>query len=60
MAASQGRAMLGFVPHPNLRTVDLGATFQRIGGTGQDPVNDGADVTQLTLPAYDGIVLVRP
>jgi hypothetical protein len=52
--------MLGFVPHPNLRTVDLGATFQRIGGTGQDPVNDGADVTQLTLPAYDGIVLVRP
>jgi hypothetical protein len=45
---------------PTARTVDLGATFQRIGGTGQDPVNDGADVTQVTLPAYDGIVLVRP
>jgi len=45
---------------PTARTVDLGGTFQRIRGTGQDPVNDGAAVTQVTLPAYDAIVLVRP
>ena len=45
---------------PTTRTVALGTTLQRIRGTGQDPVNDGAAVTQVTLPAYDAIVLVRP
>jgi len=45
---------------PAARMVDLGGTFQRILGTGQDPINDGATVTQVTLPPYDSIVLVRP
>ncbi len=45
---------------PTTRTVALGTTLQRIRGTGQDPINDGAAVTQVTLPPYDGIVLVRP
>jgi len=45
---------------PNARTVDLGSTLQRIKGTGQDPINDGATITEVTLAAHDSIVLVRP
>lgn len=45
---------------PSQRTVPLNGTFQRIRGTGQDPVNNGATVTQVTLPPYDAAVLVRP
>jgi hypothetical protein len=45
---------------PSSRTVDLGGTFQRIRGTGQDPINDGASLTQVTLAPYDATILVRP
>ncbi len=44
---------------PNVRTVDLGGRFKRIQGT-QDPINDGATVSEVTVPRYDSIVLVRP
>ncbi|WP_295578827.1 putative glycoside hydrolase [uncultured Lamprocystis sp.] len=44
---------------PTTRTVDLGGTFQRIRGTGQDAVNDGSAVTRVTLPSYDAAVLIR-
>ncbi len=42
------------------RTLDLGGTFRRILGTGQDAVNDGSAVTRITLPSYDAAVLIRP
>ena len=42
------------------QTVDLGDTYLRIKGTGQDPINNGANVTSVTLPAYDAAILVRP
>ncbi len=45
---------------PSVRTVDLGGTFMHIQGTGQDPINNGADVTQVTLDPYDSTVLIRP
>jgi hypothetical protein len=45
---------------PTSRTVDLGGTFRRIRGTGQDAVNDGSSVTRITLPPYDASVLIRP
>lgn len=42
------------------RTVALGKTFRRIKGTGQDPINNGASVTSVTLAPYDAAILVRP
>ncbi len=43
----------------NPQTIDLGQVFQRIKGTGQDPVNDGARVRSVTIPAWDAAILVR-
>ncbi|MCF7985490.1 MAG: carbohydrate binding domain-containing protein [Thiohalocapsa sp.] len=40
-------------------TIDLGESFRRIKGTGQDPVNDGSIVSSVRLPPYDAAVLVR-
>jgi len=45
---------------PSSQVVDLGGTLQRIQGTGQDPINNGAAVQQVTLAPYDSTVLVRP
>jgi hypothetical protein len=42
------------------QVVDLDGTFQRILGTGQDPVNNGGSLSQVRLPAYDAAILVRP
>lgn len=42
------------------RSVELGETFLRIKGTGQDPINDGTEVTRVTVGAYDAAFLVRP
>ena len=40
------------------KTISIGPGFRHINGT-QDPVNDGTAVSRITLPPYDGIVLVR-
>ena len=45
---------------PSVQTVDIGGVYQRIQGTGQDPINDGSVVTKVTLPPYDAAILVRP
>jgi hypothetical protein len=45
---------------PSQRTVDLKATFKRILGTGQDPVNNGATIKSVTLQPYDAAILVKP
>ncbi len=45
---------------PKYRTVGLGGTFQRIKGTGQDPVNNGQSLNAVTLPPFDAAILVRP
>ena len=42
------------------QTANLGATWRRILGTGQDPVNDGRTLTSVTLPPWDAAILVRP
>ena len=44
---------------PSNQTVNLGETFQRIQGT-QDSVNNGSNVTNITIPAWDAAILVRP
>jgi hypothetical protein len=44
---------------PTSRTVDLGGTFLRIRGTGQDPINDGSSVSRVTVAPYDAAILVR-
>ncbi len=41
------------------RTIPLGGTFQKITGTQAPAINDGSVVTQVTLPALDGLVLLR-
>ncbi|MEE9343879.1 MAG: carbohydrate binding domain-containing protein [Gammaproteobacteria bacterium] len=43
---------------PSDRTINLGAPYQRILGT-QDTVNDGSEIQSITIPAFDGIVLVN-
>ena len=45
---------------PTARTIDLGGTFQRILGTGQDPINDGSTIRKVTVAPYDAAILVRP
>ncbi len=46
-------------PDTVARTVTLGGTFRKIKGTQAPALNDGSLVTQVTLPARDGIVLLR-
>jgi hypothetical protein len=41
------------------RTVDLGETFQRIKGTGQDPINNGQRLRSVTIDPWDAAFLVR-
>jgi len=41
------------------RRVELGATFRKILGSQVPKVNDGALVTQVTLPPRDGLILLR-
>lgn len=45
---------------PTTRTINLGGTFQRIKGSQDPAVNNGQKVTSVTLPPYDGLLLVRP
>ena len=40
-------------------TVDLGGTYRKIRGTQAPTVNDGSLVTAVTIPAKDGLVLLR-
>lgn len=44
---------------PSNRVVDLGGTFQRIKGN-QDPINNGATLTSVTIDPWDAAILVRP
>jgi hypothetical protein len=45
---------------PSQHTLQLPQPFLRIKGTGQDAINDGSNVSMITLPAYDAAILVRP
>jgi hypothetical protein len=40
-------------------TVQLGGTFQKIKGTQAPTVNDGSLVTAVTIPAKDGVILLK-
>jgi hypothetical protein len=40
-------------------TVQLGGPFRKIKGTQDPTVNDGSAVTAVTIPAQDGIILLR-
>jgi len=42
------------------QTVDLAGTFQRIRGTGQDSINNGATISAVTIAPYDSAILIRP
>lgn len=42
------------------RTIQLGGEFVKIKGMQDPAVNDGSSVSTVTIPAYDGLLLVRP
>jgi hypothetical protein len=41
------------------KTVSVGSNFRRISGSQDSGINNGQYVTSVTIPAYDGLVLVR-
>ena len=41
-------------------TIDLGAEFRKIDGSQVPIINDGSLVTQVSVPARDGLILLRP
>jgi hypothetical protein len=43
----------------NPQTIQLGGTFRKIKGTQDPTLNDGSVVTSVTVPANDGIILLR-
>jgi hypothetical protein len=46
-------------PSGSAVTVQLGGTFRKIQGTQDPTVNDGSLVTAVTIPAQDGIIVLR-
>ncbi|MFN2299666.1 MAG: putative glycoside hydrolase [Anaerolineales bacterium] len=46
-------------PTAEPRTVSLGGQFRKIRGTQDPAVNDGSVVSEVTLPARDGLILLR-
>jgi hypothetical protein len=41
------------------KTISVGSNFRRISGSQDPAINNGQNVTSVTIPAYDGLVLVR-
>lgn len=41
------------------QTVQLGGAFTKLRGTQNPTLNDGSSVTSVTIPAHDGIILLR-
>ncbi len=41
------------------KTISVGSNFRRISGSQDPAINNGQNVTSVTLPAFDGLVLVR-
>jgi hypothetical protein len=41
------------------KTVSVGSNFRRISGSQDSGINNGQNVTSVTIPAYDGLILVR-
>lgn len=41
------------------QTIDLKGTFKKLEGTQNPALNDGSTVTSVTIPAKDGIILLR-
>jgi hypothetical protein len=42
------------------RTVSFKRTYRKLRGTQNPTLNDGAAVTSVTIPAHDGLILLRP
>ncbi|RMD52152.1 hypothetical protein D6827_00650, partial [Candidatus Parcubacteria bacterium] len=47
-------------PTDSEQTVSLNGEYEKIHGTQDTQVNDGTIVNQVTLPAQDGLILLRP
>jgi hypothetical protein len=41
------------------QTIELGGVFHKIRGSQDPTVNDGSQVSEVTLPPQDGIILLR-
>jgi len=44
----------------SIQTLPLGGPFRKIQGTQVPEINDGSTVTEVTLPPWDGLILLRP
>jgi 5-hydroxyisourate hydrolase-like protein (transthyretin family) len=44
---------------PLPKTIELGGTFRKIRGSQDTNINDGTNVTKVTLNGYDGVLLIR-
>jgi hypothetical protein len=45
---------------PDPQTIDLGGTYRKLPGKQDPKVNDGSDVTSVTVPGFDGLILIAP
>jgi hypothetical protein len=53
----RGLALANATPEP--KTVVVGPGYRRISGTQDPAVNNGEAVTEVTIPPYDGLLLIR-
>ncbi|MFB1501996.1 hypothetical protein, partial [Thiocapsa sp. N5-Cardenillas] len=51
-----GLVVVNATPEPI--SVALGSRYHRIAGTGQDPINNGEELDKVTIPPYDGAIMV--
>jgi hypothetical protein len=53
----RGLAIANATPQP--KTVTVGSGYRRITGTQDPEVNNGETVTEVTIPPYDGLLLIK-
>jgi hypothetical protein len=53
----RGLAIANATPQP--KTVIVGSGYRRITGTQDPEVNNGETVTEVTIPPYDGLLLIK-
>ncbi len=44
---------------PEAQSLSLGGRYLRIAGTGQDPMNNGEELDNVTIPPYDAAIMVK-
>ena len=53
----KGIIIANATPFPKI--ISLGASYRRIKGTGQDPINNGKTISTVTIAPYDAAILLK-